>query len=329
MYSVRRGKPEGRDRRSADRPVPASRVWLRRGIVLAVAALTALVIVPQVTQLGEIARALQSAQWGWLLAAVLASAFTYPMAAVQLIGAAAVALPLGRTTLAQVASAVGNLVAPGGLGGAGVNVRYLDRCGMAPAESVAVVTLANGAGFITHVLLLIVVGGAVASAGISAGQFPARWVVLALVIGVALIAGAAFWSESARGRLTAAVSQVARRLLGAVQRPRQAMLLMAGSLGITAGYVLALWFSLRAFGAQPSFANVTVAFLVCAAVGTASPTPGGLGAVEAALTGAMIRFGVAGGTAVVAVVAFRLVTYWLPCLPGAVAFRMLRRQGSL
>jgi len=48
-----------------------------------------------------------------------------------------------------------------------------------------------------------------------------------------------------------------------------------------------------------------------------------------AVTGAMIRFGVAGGTAVVAVVAFRLVTYWLPCLPGAVAFRMLRRQGSL
>jgi uncharacterized membrane protein YbhN (UPF0104 family) len=117
LYSVRRGKPEGRDRRSAGRPVPASRVWLRRGIVLAVAAVTALVLVPQVTQLSEIGRALQSAQWGWLLAAVLASAFTYLMAAVQLIGAAAVALPLGRTTLAQVASAVGNLVAPGGPGG--------------------------------------------------------------------------------------------------------------------------------------------------------------------------------------------------------------------
>jgi uncharacterized membrane protein YbhN (UPF0104 family) len=43
----------------------------------------------------------------------------------------------------------------------------------------------------------------------------------------------------------------------------------------------------------------------------------------------MSRFGVADGTAVVAVVAFRLVTYWLPCLPGAVAFRMLRRRGSL
>jgi uncharacterized membrane protein YbhN (UPF0104 family) len=161
---------------------------------------------------------------------------------------------------------------------------------MAPAESVAVVTLANGAGFVTHVLLLIVVGGAVASAGISAGQFPARWAVLALVIGVALIAGAAFWSASGRGPLTAAVSQLVRRLLGAVQGPRPAMLLMADSLGITAGYVLAPWFSVRAFGAQPSFADVTVAFLVGAAVGTASPTPGGLGAVEAALTGAVIQF---------------------------------------
>jgi glycosyltransferase 2 family protein len=282
-----------------------------------------------VAHLGEIGDALRAARWTWLAAAALASAATYPMAAVQLIGAAGTRLPAGRTIAAQVASAVGGLLAPGGIGGAGVNVRYLERSGMGRAESVAAVTLASTAGFAVHVAALVTLGGILTGTGVPPIPVPSRWILLAVVIGIATLAGAVAWSPIGHRRPPAPVREMALSLWDVLRRPRQAVLLLAGSTGVTAGYVLALWCSLRAFGAQPPPLEVAVAYLAGAAVGAASPTPGGLGAVDAALTGALIRFSVPAGTAVAAVLAFRFATYWLPAVPGAVAFRALRRRGSL
>jgi hypothetical protein len=77
----------------------------------------------------------------------------------------------------------------------------------------------------------------------------------------------------------------------------------------------------------PSLIDLAAAYLAGAAIGAASPTPGGVGAIEAALVGALIGFNFPSGSAVAGVLAFRLVTYWLPILPGTTAFRALRRIG--
>jgi uncharacterized protein (TIRG00374 family) len=118
-------------------------------------------------------------------------------------------------------------------------------------------------------------------------------------------------------------------LLTAVRHPGQAALVFAGAVGITTGYVLALFFSLRAFAVQLSLIKVAGAYLAAAAIGAASPTPGGLGAIEAALVSMLIRFNVPSGPAIAGVLAFRLVTYWLPFVPAAAAFRALHRSGAL
>mgnify|MGYP001158011986 CR=1 FL=1 len=302
-------------------------------LLLVVAALTALVIVPQVTQIGEILNSLREAHWAWLAGAVLASAATYPMAAMQLAGASRARLPAASTIAAQVAAAVPGVVAPGAIGGAGLNVRYLERSGLSRADALAAVTLANTAAFAVHVAALGTIGGIVTGIGVAAVPAPPRWALLAAVIAVAALAGAVFWARLGRRlpgrRLAGEVRELAGGLLAALRRPRQAILLLGGSAGITAGYVLALWCSLRAFGAPLSPLRAAAAYLAGAAAGAVSPTPGGLGAVDAALTGGLIRLGVPGATAVLGVVAFRLVTYWLPVLPGAAALRALRRRGRL
>lgn len=295
--------------------------------MLLVAAAAALIVVPQATQLGQIGAALRSTSWPWVAAAALASACTYPMAAIQIIGAARTRLPAGRTTLVQLASAVPNLVAPGAIGGAGLNVRYLERSGLGRPEAVAAVTLANVSGFVVHVVALVTTGVVVTRRGVAPVQMPVGWALLAVVAGLAVLAGAVFWSPLGGRHLPASVRQMTRSFLGALRRPRQAALLLAGSAGITAGYALALWCSLRAFGARPPAAEVAGAYLAGATVGAASPTPGGLGAIEAALVGALVRFGVTGAAAVVSVLVFRFVTYWLPAAPGAVALHVLRRRG--
>ena len=185
-----------------------------------------------------------------MAAAALASAATYPMGAIQVMGAARARLPPCRTTLVQVASAVPNLVAAGVLGGGGLNVRYLERCGLGRAEAVVAVTLANIAGFVVHVAALAIIGVLVTGTAIAPVREPPRWALLAAVAGLAALAGAVFWSPLGGRRLPAPVREMTSSFLAALRRPRQAALLLAGSAGVTAGYVIALWCSLRAFGAQ-------------------------------------------------------------------------------
>jgi uncharacterized protein (TIRG00374 family) len=57
----------------------------------------------------------------------------------------------------------------------------------------------------------------------------------------------------------------------------------------------------------------------------ALPLPGGIGGVEGGLIGVFLAFGVKGSLAVLAVLAYRTISYWLPTLPGAVAYLRLRR----
>jgi len=76
-------------------------------------------------------------------------------------------------------------------------------------------------------------------------------------------------------------------------------------------------------------AAAALVYLGGAAVATAAPTPGGIGATEAALIGGYAAIGVAATPAFTAVLLFRLVTFWLPILPGWLALVTLERRGDL
>jgi undecaprenyl-diphosphatase len=299
----------------------------------------ALIVVPQVAELQAIAGAFQQVRWPWLAAAATASAVTYPMAAAEIAGAAGRRLPPGQAALAEIASAVAAVAAPSGIGGASIVIRYLERRGLTRADSIAAVTLANAAGFLIHVILLTIAGTFLARARVQAMGMPPRWGVLLAVIVVATLAAITLWSpfgghlpgpiRQAARSLVATARQTIRRLAALGKHPFQTAVLVAGGVGITTGYVLALWYSLRTVGAQPPLTVAAVAYLAGSAVGAASPTPGGLGALDAALTGILIHFNVTSGQAVAGVLVFRLVTYWLPVLPGAAAVAVLRRRGAL
>jgi len=83
--------------------------------------------------------------------------------------------------------------------------------------------------------------------------------------------------------------------------------------------------SFAGFGEVPPIAIVVMAYLV-GQVAAALPLPGGIGGVEGGMIGAFIAFGVEGSLAVVAVLIYRTVAYWLPVVPGAVSYLQLRRR---
>ena len=61
-------------------------------------------------------------------------------------------------------------------------------------------------------------------------------------------------------------------------------------------------------------------------LGNLLPLPGGIGGVEGAMVGALVAFKIDAGVALVAVLSYRAFAFWLPTIPGAVAFVQLRRR---
>jgi len=130
-------------------------------------------------------------------------------------------------------------------------------------------------------------------------------------------------------RLLPVIARAGAGLRDVVRRPGKLALLIGGSAVVTLSYITALWFSGQAFGLELAFARVGAIYLAGSAVAMVAPTPGGLGAVEAALIAGFVAAGVERDIAVPTVFFFRLATFWLPILPGALSFSWLRKHEYL
>jgi uncharacterized protein (TIRG00374 family) len=88
--------------------------------------------------------------------------------------------------------------------------------------------------------------------------------------------------------------------------------------------IAVLWAMFHAFGSPPPFTVVWMAYFV-GTLGNLLPLPGGLGGVEGGMIGAFAAFGVDFNLAVVAVLSYRAISFWLPTPPGVIAYFQLRR----
>ena len=132
-----------------------------------------------------------------------------------------------------------------------------------------------------------------------------------------------------RSRLAPALSQVIPRLLDIAQRPAKLAVGIGGALLLTVAYIFCLDASVLAFGGSVALASVAVVYLTGSAIGSAVPTPGGVGAVEAALSAGLTAAGMPGAKAIGAVLLFRLATFWLPVPIGWAAMNYLQRHDAL
>jgi uncharacterized protein (TIRG00374 family) len=87
--------------------------------------------------------------------------------------------------------------------------------------------------------------------------------------------------------------------------------------------IATLWAAFHAFGAAPLFPVVVMAYFV-GTLANAIPIPGG-GGVEGGMIGAFLAFGVNGSAAILAVLTYRAISFWLPTVPGTIAYFQLRR----
>jgi len=307
---------------------PLTRVQLRTVLSLAGGAFAIHLLLPQVGELRQTLDALRSVRWEWLVPSTLGAASTYLMAALAQMGAVDHPLALGRTALVQLAGSFMDRLAPKGLGGMGFNERYLERAGVERPVAVAAIALNMAAGMVVHVLSLIMVSSLLGLSGVERVHLPKNWPHLAaFAAAMALLGlGLSLRSPASRRKVMGPVIKAGQGLLGVLRSPSRALELFGGVAGVTFANALTLAASLEAFGAKATLLKVVAVYLGGAALASASPTPGGLGAIEAALVAGLTALGIQAGPAVAGVLTYRLLTFWLPIIPGFLASRYLQHR---
>ncbi len=289
------------------------RVTIKGLLTLVGAAVAAYIVLPQLAQV-DFGSVFARAQWPWALGSLVAAILTFVGASLVLTGSVPTKLRFSRTYMTQLAVAFSGLVAPAAIGNIALNTRYLQRAGVPAGVAGASVGLAQVFQFTSYATLLGVSGVLAGTGPQSAFQPPAKLVAavpVVLLVGLGLFAVPRVRRFFAQ-RVVPQLRQVLPQVLAVFQRPRKLAELFGGALLLDASFVASLYCATRAFGAEPPLAAVAVVYFAGAIIGSAVPTPGGLGGIEAALALGLSQLGVDSGTAVSAVILYRLCTYWLP-----------------
>ncbi|MES9508357.1 lysylphosphatidylglycerol synthase transmembrane domain-containing protein [Streptomyces sp. NPDC000609] len=316
-------------------PVRLERIKARTLLSCIAGAIAAYFLISQVTQ-ADFGAVVEQAEWGWVAAAVAFSALSYVAAAMSLLGFVPERVSFGKTVLAQVAGSFVKIVAPAAVGGVALNTRFLQRAGVRPGLAVASVGASQLFGLGCHILLLAAFGYLTGTEKTPSSLTPSRTVIaglLTVAVLVLVVTAVPFLRKFVVTRVRSLFAGVVPRMLDVVQRPQKLLTGIGGMLLLTGLFVMCLDASVRAFSGPDvphlSYASIAVVFLAGNALGSAAPTPGGMGAVEGALTLGLIAVGLPKEVAAPAVLLYRLLTLWLPVLPGWLCFNHLTRKGEL
>lgn len=276
---------------------------------------------------------LRTANWWWALLGLTVSALTYLGAAAALWACADGTVSYRNLTIMQVANTFAATTTPAGVGGLALSTRFLQKGGLGALRATTAVALQQSVQVIVHLALLVFFTAA-AGATADLSHFVPSAIILYLIAGVALgLVGTFLLVPKLRRWLGTAVrprlKEVLADLVDLAREPKRLGLIVLGCAATTLGAALALWASVEAFGGTTSFVTVTVVTMVGGTLASAAPTPGGVGAVEAALIGGLAAFGLPTAIAVPSVLLYRILTCWLPVFLGWPIMRWLTRNDMI
>lgn len=281
----------------------------------------------------EVIAAVRAANIWWALASLAFSMLAW----------AGCALTLGSLTdkkhrpgplalfYSQAASGFTAVSMPAGVGPAFVNLQFLRKNGYKNTAATAIMSATWIVQGSTTVLLLLVIG-LFTGRNTFSGMVPGN--TLIVVIGaIVLIASVAMAIPPLRRLLIdkylPIVKSYINQLLDVLSQPIKLTWGVAGALILNIATGLGFWCALMAFGYSSNPVEVIFVFILANTLGSAVPTPGGLGAVEAALTFAFTSIGVPAAVALSATLVYRVAFYWLRIPIGAFAMKRLTKHDLL
>lgn len=313
-------------------PVQLERIRPRSVITLVAGVFAAYLLASQLANV-SFSKLLAHANLGWAFVALALSATSYVGATLMLSGFVLEKLNTVHTFLAQVAGSFVILVTPAAVGGVALNVRYLRRAKLNAAEAAASVGVSQAISFLIYIVLVLASVAITGQSRAANALRPHEWeyIAIAVVAGIVLIVLALpAWRRQVLKRVEAVAGQVIPRLLDVAQNRTKLIEGIGGALLISVAYILCLAASVRAMGvSHVPIASIAVVFLTGNAVGSFLPIPGGIGAIETAMSLGLTAAGLPGATAIAAVLLFRTVTFWLPAPAGWAALHYLQKHNAI
>ena len=275
---------------------------------------------------------LSQANPAWFALAVFGSAVTYLAAAENLAAFVPKRLSIWRGFRVQLATAFVGVALPPTVGHVAVNARYLHHEEVDDGTIAAAVTISQIVNVVTTVLLLIVLGVLTGSGFSRFHIAPGANVLIGLLVILAIVIVLLAVPQT-RAKLTGTVWPHLRavwpRLLDAISHPVRLAISAAANVLLSIAYLVAMLAALWSVGARPPILGTAVVYLAGNAVGSAAPTPGGIGGVEAVLAAGLTAIGIPAHQAIAAVLIFRTATFWLPIPAGWISYLDLRRREIL
>jgi len=314
-----------------------TRVTWKSVLMTAFIGLAVYTLIGGLAQVGfdTIADSLADARWSLVLLGVALAATTNYTDAVALAAVSPKPVPVGVTTIEQFAIGFVNIAVPSAAGRVATNARYFQKFGISPVTSTTTGVITGFIGFVAQailVLLTVVAGsGSIDLSELQGGGAVLRLLGMAVVIfvaGIAVVAVVPAWRQWAWSKIDKPLSQI-RDALRTLREPKVALTALGGSIGTEVLYGAGFAMCVVAVGGsvtlgQAIFINVTVSLFA-----GLMPVPGGVGVSEAGMTAGLTAIGVASGTAVSAVLIYRLASYYLPPLWGYVSLRWLTNHDYL
>ncbi len=286
------------------------------------------VLAPQFVNLGDSLDAAKGADWRYIGVGVVLSAFTYFLSGLAYKFMTIYPVKLWPTVLIQVASSFASKVAPAGTGGIALNGRYLYKNNHDITQAGAVATLNTILGLLGHISVVVFIS--LFTPGSVVDLLPDIHVSLTIVIFSALavlsIIISAFAFPAMRKLFTKGRRKVFEQFAFYWDNPSKIILGYLASVAITLTYTATLYFSALALGIHLDILDAIYVFTFGAIVATVTPTPGGIGGAEAAFVAGLTTVGVDTPTALTITLLYRLLTFWLPILPGFLAFRQATKK---
>lgn len=309
---------------------PLQRITPGRLAALVIGTLLAYIALSFASDLSAVSDALSQFSWSYLPALVFFAALTYPLLALSTMGAAPIPIPFLQMSLVALAQSLLNKFTPANAGGMALRVRYLQKMGMDIEPAATTLGLTSAFSGVAQMIVLVVFGIWAGSTGDLDLRLPTSLIAPAIV--VITVAGSLIYLTPWGRRMWSA------KLLPPLKRawpvitelfrsPNKLAILLSSNIADKLSTIGAFVVAVNAIGIDSSFAQLGFLYMTANTVAGAAPTPGGIGAIEAALTAALTATGVPTAQALSAVLVFRLATFWIPIPFGGIALARVRKKG--
>lgn len=302
---------------------------IRKIIGLVLVALAFIILYPQAKSVYENRELFSSVSAQWLIIAILVFFISPFFAALSYYFLSKLHLNFKNLFTVQVANGFINRVLPSGSGALGTGVLFLKKSGHSTASAVSLTIVNNAIGFISFIITVAVLG--LFEDGVIKNPLVSSWrVALLSAVFIAFAILIIFATNNIyKKKIIRFYKDSLAVLITLIKRPAFTALALLSNFGITALYIIVLAICIYAIGYTYPISQIAYVFAVGITAVSISPTPNGLGVAELAISVALQSIGLSPEESFIVALSYRVVTYWIPILPGYIAYQYIIKKNII